>query len=61
MCPKETLPSSELPTMEAISRGRHEGRPGAAATARPGCGELNPKGSPPRPAVAGASPRAFDV
>ena len=29
------------------------GRPGAAATARPGCGELNPKGSPPRPAVAG--------
>ena len=30
-------------------------RPGAAATARPGCGELNPKGSPPRPAVAGAS------
>jgi len=35
-------------------------RPGAAATARPGCGELNPKGSPPRPAVAGASPRAFE-
>ena len=30
-------------------------RPGAAATARAGCGELNPKGSPPRPAVAGAS------
>ena len=35
-------------------------RPGAAATARPGCGELNPKGSPPRPAVAGTSPRAFE-
>jgi len=34
-------------------------RPGAAATARPGCGELNPKGSPPRPAVAGASQGPF--
>ena len=33
------------------------GRPGAAATARPGCGELNPKGSPLRPAVAGGRRR----
>ena len=33
------------------------GRPGAAVTARPGCGELNPKGSPPRPAVAGEAPK----
>ena len=45
------------PSRDAKRAGTAAGRPGAAATARPGCGELNPKGSPPRPAVAGGRRR----